>query len=661
MIKIKKIHSKIIKVLLINAIFYDVNIYSSDCFDGFLKFKENEKILSKTDDLEYDHFFYTKHFLSEIIKQRDMFISNDFEYNNYRSVIRYAFSLRSVINEFKNMNTNKLSKFIEISKINGSKKFKSITTDDELNNFLTFTRNRKKINNYIQNIIFEIQGYKNLRNEINQISEQLSLFTLNDNPQSFKNEKNKLLNLYDTKKKSLNKLLEKEDNDLKSSRNIDFKYDQSNGNTISYKDLTSENINSDSFLKVLNLIDSDIQKTMNINMNKLKDSDMNLRATYLDNDKTISYAHFISNDGQSSEKKYYSISGENYKFNKPSNNDLDSAKLQMRFYEDSENAPSEKLWENIAKDTISEELRVSLGEELSSLLVDSIKKESLEDLAIEMRNDAHSLGKQDLEKRIKLLEKVMDDKIVLVDSSEGNDIPAIDTKLEKPSQEKYNEILNSTKFTEYKNLPSNKDVSEEVLVKEIYLIEKKASDILEKFDNNEKNYDPNARIYDAEHKILKKFLKDTENNISITGTLNIYTSRPACQSCITGYLSFKDQRKNVEVNVVTLTPELTNSLKSNRKMSIPVINEQVEYFDSGLKIHRIGNDLVIKIFDINNKNNFIYNINKDFYLKNNSIDNFSIFKSDSDSIELRKLNNDILNLINGDSIERDSFKIKKLI
>ena len=162
----------------------------------------------------------------------------------------------------------------------------------------------------------------------------------------------------------------------------------------------------------------------------------------------------------------------------------------------------------------------------------------------------------------KFLKNKFDNEIILVNSSDLEEVslPAIKTAVKVPKE--YSEKMkNSNILEKYKEHPFNQNIREETLIQEIYLIENSISKTLENFKSNNNIVESDSRTSDSEHKLLKKFLKDTKDEPDITGNLKIYTSKPACISCISGYQYFKNLRKNITIEVITLSKDLIEDLK----------------------------------------------------------------------------------------------------
>jgi hypothetical protein len=239
--------------------------------------------------------------------------------------------------------------------------------------------------------------------------------------------------------------------------------------------------------------------------------DIKTRYEYLDK-KTFSYGEFHPDDSRFKSKKLLSISGEEFHFNKPTEEYI-------------------KQLSDLNDPEISDKIEIlKLLKDENFILVNN-----------------NSLYKTNSEKTLHIPPQQIN-----FDESSLSTV-------------EFNKILKSNDFAEYKNFTKDSSVSDKDLVHDIFIISKFDENIKDYENNN--SYSPNnrSRYNDAEFKLINEFISLYDNKY-IPGKLTIYTSKPACVSCTNGYESFLTKTENqIRLEIITIDDSLFNELNAKTK------------------------------------------------------------------------------------------------
>ena len=487
---------KLIKSIFVISIFTCSGISvaaNSDC-NYLLNFK-NQEIVVKDKGEQYRVFNEAHEFLNKVVSRYELFSSNDFLANKFKDYVLRAVFASTKIELLKNKLNENLANFI------GGDEFNKLTYN------LLDQMKYLKANNEKFKLIERLS------------SENESLKTAKSNFDNARNEKKAdgVINQLQEDMAAINKKITKTQQDLKNLdiRPIpvedhvvatDFSY-TINGEVLSSKNLPKMN-DSIKIKLLLDEIEKDLKVILFKNISHLSDYETTDRINFLNQSKTFSYAEFIKSGGE--KEKYYSISGMNFEFKKPS--------TQL--------------------------------------------KQKLQD---KIRNNEYPLNKEALNERLHIIDTLLQDNIIMVNQFGKNYIPAINTKRRNSDLNK-NDLANTQEFEIFEKLPINQGKKKADMIEEFYDLknmQELGEETLKKFKTDQFILEKDARIADSEYKLLNQFLDRTIEVPNIIGELNVYTSKPACNSCITGYESFKEQRPNVSLNVITLIPKLETELKAD--------------------------------------------------------------------------------------------------
>lgn len=111
-------------------------------------------------------------------------------------------------------------------------------------------------------------------------------------------------------------------------------------------------------------------------------------------------------------------------------------------------------------------------------------------------------------------------------------------------------------FSNFKASQYHLNKSEDKILREFYQVWTRGCREIDSFIKNPDNYKnkKDSKRVDAEHKILKSIYLST--SAKTVGELNIYTTSPACISCVSSYFAFNKVRKNIRIKVHTISSEL---------------------------------------------------------------------------------------------------------
>lgn len=477
----------ILNVLLLEKKVIAVNINCANK-NFIIDFKQNEGLIKSKNTKEYNKFESAHEFLNKIVLYYELFDSNNFLVRKYREYVFRSIFATSKISRIKELVESKPLKFSKNKEI------------IELNKSLIDEINYFKIN-------YEKIETANLLNSANKdLADLNQKIEINGISSS---EYKELIN----KKEVLSKKIEDLNKQLSRPLNIegqlvvnDFSYNI-NGETKSYRDLpniTDKNI----LFSILDKIYADLKIVIFKNISSLTEYEQNERLNFMNQTKTFSYAEFKNNNSEVS--LYYSISGQNFYFKKPT-------------------------------------------AELKNNLLNKVNSSD------------YIFTREKIKDKIEIIDTLLKNDIRLVSQIDKHLLPAINT--DKKVISLTNEsVKNSNEFNIYKDLPINYGKStDEILTDFIDLKNNQELGLqtMLAFKNGNDVLDSKARKYDSEFKLLNQFLYDTENNANLQGELVVYTSKPACNSCITGYESFKENRPNVKLKVIALATELEAEMKSN--------------------------------------------------------------------------------------------------
>ncbi|MGY3805180.1 deaminase domain-containing protein [Pigmentibacter ruber] len=478
-----------------------------------LNFKKHKEIIVDTKDQNYLVFKDAHEFLNKVILKYELFSSNDFYLNKYNNYISRAVSAANSVEMLKKNLSNQTIQFPADAKFNTSAHVLMGKVYDKISHNLIDKINYLKLNSEKFKLLYDLS----IEKENKRVSkEKFDAARVTEEKGSPKLEAiKKEMSLKDEAIKNilqnLNKLENKKISDTDKVIDNDFTY-TINNEEISYTDLPKMT-DSSKINMLLNSIDNDLRLILFKNITNSKDLDINDRTNFLNGTKTFSYAEFIPSRGDI--KKYYSISGLNLKFKAPT--------LELR----------QKIQSKIYSDEYS--------------------------------------NKDTLHERINLIDKILNEKLILVNQTDKYLIPALNTERRHIGLKK-NELQSSNDFQLFKELPINKGKNVDDILDEFYdlkTFENLGESSLKQFKEKRFQFDKNARISDAEYKILNQFLAETQTNPNIEGNLTVYTSKPACHSCITGYESFQEQRPKIELKIITLTADLEKELKLNYLKGLP--------------------------------------------------------------------------------------------
>lgn len=489
---------KLIKSIFVVSIFtwsgmsFSAN---SDC-NYLLNFKTQEIVVKNKGEQQYAVFKEAHEFLNKVVSRYELFSSNDFLANKFKHYILSAVFASTKIEVIKSKLTENSANFV------GGDDFNKLTHN------LLEQMNYLKANN---------ERFK-LIEKLSNDSESLKTAKKNLADARTENKTPEVLEKLQNEERNIKKQITKTQQDLK---NLDihpitiedhvaitnFSYTL-NGENLSYKNLPKMK-DSIKIRLLLDEIEKDLKIIMFKNIRHLSDYETADRLNFLNQTKTFSYAEFIKSTGE--KEKYYSISGMNFEFKKPS-------------------------------------------PQLKQKVQDKIT------------NNEYPLSNDALKERLLIIDTLLQDNIIMVNQFGKTLLPAINTKRRNSDLDK-SSLASTEEFVLFEKLPINDGKARVDLIEEFYDLknmQKLGEDTLMRFKTDQQFVlEKDARIADSEYKLLNQFLDKTLNTPDIAGKLKVYTSKPACHSCITGYESFKEQRPNVSLEVTTLIPALETDMKAD--------------------------------------------------------------------------------------------------
>ncbi len=486
----KIIKTLFISNLILNSFLLEKRVLATNTSCNYiLEFKKNESLIKNKSSEEYIKFEKAHNFLNQIVLHYDFFDSNNFLIRKYREYVFRSVFATSKISRIKELVESKPLDFLK------NKEFKDLN----------------------KALIEEINYFK-LNYEKIQIADQLN--TALSDLHILKQERDNL-NIKDISNPEFKKISEKIESINSKIENLNIQFDRPlnieaqlvvnnfsyniNGEFKSYKDIPKIS-DRNTLFSLLDNIYSDLKIAIVKNISNLTDYELNERVKFLNKTKTFSFAEFKSSSNEIS--LYYSISGQNFYFKKPT--------PQMR-----------------------------------------------NNLLTKINSNEYTYTKEKMKNRLEVMDTLLNNDIKLVSQIDSHKLPAINTDKKVLNLTEDN-VKNSVEYDIYKNLPLNSGKSENEIISDFIGLKNNHElglKTIDAFKNGNEVLDSKARKYDSEYKLLNHFLSDTENNSNLQGELVVYTSKPACNSCITGYESFKDRRPNVKLKVVALSSGLEVEMK----------------------------------------------------------------------------------------------------